>query len=169
MFYKKRLVLVMLLAMIIRSTESSKTYVIKNIYSLNSKQRTLVKNKLTDLLTMFRTYFEDNLDQCSNCSSRWPKTGNSEEQINIVDDAVYNVMLTANLTEPRYVLSQKDYEFLMQLERSIDYKVPVGSPMLKKEAMKIVQLVYGNTQRDMREADRMGSGFSGFCLAHKTF
>lgn len=151
---------VLLLLPLVVVVQAYDAQVLKNINRLHTLQRRKVVSKLTDLITMYRTYFEDNLDQCPECSIAWPKTGSDSESINKVDNDIYNVMLFANLSG--YPLGQQDFEFLKQLHKHIEFMVPVSEPELKSEAMKLIQLVYKDTKRDIKDADRIYKGMHAF-------
>ena len=136
------------------------SFVQQNILSLEPTRQAYVTNKIRDLVSMYRTYFEDNLDNCSDCIINWPSTGKQGANINKVDDDVYNIM--ANCAKNRYPLDSKDYEFLMQINLKLSFKVPVASPEIKHDSMRLIEMVYKDTIRDLRQADKIYKKMQAF-------
>lgn len=125
-----------------------------SIFDISIQAKSPFFSSASDLVTMFRTYFFDNLDHCDLlCHKHWPKNGTDFSKINKVNDGIFNIMQACQDNE--ISLNQKDYEFLKQLDKKLSYSVPMENEILKKEALGIVELVYYRSSIDMKEADRI--------------
>jgi len=113
-----------------------------------------IDRALADFLTMYRSYFEDNLDHCPECYKHFPHTGNDHKSLNKIDDDVYKVLQVARLHQPENITKQT-FEFLQQLDKTIVSIVPDNSEPLKREAMRLVTLGFYATKHDVKEADKI--------------
>ena len=87
----------------------------------NPESFKLLEEKLADFMTMFRSYFMDTLDNCSECYLRKNAgsilTGSAHNQVNEVSDAVHKIFTLARISGRK--LSLEDYEFITQVEHQI--------------------------------------------------
>lgn len=87
----------------------------------DKKTKNFIDQNLQDLFTMFRSYFEDNLDHCPECYTTFPRTGNDYKSVNKIDDDVYKVLQLTRLYQPANITKQA-FEFLVQLETYSAFK-----------------------------------------------
>lgn len=137
------------------SNEVQPSLIMENYNMIRDKAtRRRLDKYLSNFFTMFRTYFEDNLDHCPECYKTFPRTGNDYKSINIVDDDVYKVLQLARLHQPANI-TKKAYEFLVQLERSILSILPDDNEDLKRETMRLVALGFYKSKHDIKAADQI--------------
>lgn len=122
----------------------------------DKKTKTFIDQNLQDLFTMFRSYFEDNLDHCPECYTTFPRTGNDYKSVNKIDDDVYKVLQLTRLYQPANITKQA-FEFLVQLETYIKAIAPSdgGGIDIKREAMRLVTLGFYKSKHDVPRANQI--------------
>merc|ERR1712066_501498 len=136
-------------------TEEAPSLVLDNYRLINDKKtKTFFEQNLQDLFTMFRSFFEDNLDHCPECYTTFPRTGNDYKSVNKIDDDVYKVLQLTRLYQPANITKQA-FEFLVQLETYIKAIAPMdgGGIDIKKEAMRLVTLGFYKSRHDLAKAN----------------
>jgi len=121
------------------------------------KTKRVFDQYLQDLFTMYRSFFEDNLDHCPECYTTFPRTGNDYKSVNKIDDDVYKVLQLASLKQPANITKQT-YEFIVQLEDYIQAITPTqgeGSIDIKMEAMRLVTLGFYKSRHDLARANKI--------------
>lgn len=121
------------------------------------KTKRLFDQYLQDLFTMYRSFFEENLDHCPECYTTFPRTGNDYKSVNKIDDDVYKVLQLASLKQPANITKQT-YEFIVQLETYIQAITPQqggGEIDIKMEAMRLVTLGFYKSRHDLARANKI--------------
>merc|ERR1711972_658488 len=120
------------------------------------KTKRLFDQYLQDLFTMYRSFFEENLDHCPECYTTFPRTGNDYKSVNKIDDDVYKVLQLTRLYQPANITKQA-FEFLVQLETYIQAITPTqgGDIDIKMEAMRLVTLGFHKSRHDLARANKI--------------
>lgn len=120
------------------------------------KTKTFFDKNIQDLFTMFRSFFEENLDHCPECYTTFPRTGNDYKSVNKIDDDVYKVLQLTRLYQPANITKQA-FEFLVQLETYIKAIAPQdgGGIDIKREAMRLVTLGFYKSRHDLSRANEV--------------
>merc|ERR1711997_108460 len=149
------LFLIFLTSQVSSFTEEAPSLVLDNYRLISDKKtKTFFEQNLQDLFTMFRSFFEDNLDHCPECYTTFPRTGNDYKSVNKIDDDVYKVLQLTRLYQPANITKQA-FEFLVQLETYIKAIAPAdgGGIDIKREAMRLVTLGFYKSRHDLAKAN----------------